>query len=157
MILGGWPDGDQPTMGKCRLAYVVGLMSSTLRGPRNIIQWTSKFTRKLVRCSLGGKVYVSSEMADHMSMLREFYAHFMDPGPGMVGFEDCESEFTRLKKKITTEKFLIRHFLATRQGLEPQELGNVYWLPGLGIPAGGLTKTKSDMAVPPRPLGSWRV
>ena len=36
----GWSDeayGDQSTMGKCRLGYVIGLMPSTLRGPRHIL------------------------------------------------------------------------------------------------------------------------
>ena len=47
--------GDQSTLRKCRLRYVVGLTASTLRGPCQFIQWASKFTRKLVRSSLGGE------------------------------------------------------------------------------------------------------
>ena len=77
--------GDQSTAGKCRLGYVIGLMSFTLRGPRHIIQWTSEFARKLVQSSLGGEVYALREMADHMPMLREFYAHSLDLAPGMLG------------------------------------------------------------------------
>ena len=41
MALGGWSDagyGDQSTIGKRRLGYVVELMYSALRGPCHIIQ-----------------------------------------------------------------------------------------------------------------------
>ena len=48
--------------------------------------------------SLGGEVYASSEMLDHMSILREFYGHFTGLYPGLAGLEDCESLFTHLKK-----------------------------------------------------------
>ena len=77
--------------------------------------------------------------------LRTIYAYFLNRSPGIVGLGDCESLFARIKnKKITTEKFSVRHFLATQQALGAQELDNVYWLPGLGNPAGGPTKTNSD-------------
>ena len=39
MTLAGWPDaayGDQSAEGKCRLGYVIGWMSSTLKGPCRI-------------------------------------------------------------------------------------------------------------------------
>ena len=91
IALAGWSDAayeDQSSMGKCRLGYVIGLMSPNLRGPCHIIHWTSKFTRKLVVSSLGGQVYALSEMLDHVSMLREFYGHLADLYPGMVGLED---------------------------------------------------------------------
>ena len=99
MTIVGWSDaahGDQSAMGKRRLGYVFGLMSSTLRGRRRIFQWTSKFTCKLVTSSLGGEVYAFSEMAGHMSMIREFRAHFLDLSPGMAALEDCEGLFTCL-------------------------------------------------------------
>ena len=63
----------------------------------------------------------------------------------MVGLEDCESLFTRLKKnKLITEKF-VRHFLAIQQAIEFQELDNVYWIPGKENPANGLTKLRSEI------------
>ena len=109
--LAGWSDaayGDQSTSGKRRLGYVIALISSTLRGQCRIIQWASKFTRKLAEGSLGGEVYAFSEMSDHMSMLREFDKHFLDMSPGKVGFEDCESLFTQLaNKKTIAEEFLV--------------------------------------------------
>ena len=109
--------------------------------------WSSKFTRKFVKRSLGGEVYAYSEMADHVSLLREFYAHFLDLPLGLVGSEDCERPFTHLKnKKIITEKSRVRHFLATQQASETKGPGNVFWLPGLRNPADGLSKTESDMA-----------
>ena len=81
-----------------------------------------------------------------MSMLREFYGHFVDVYPGMVGLEDCESLFAHLRrKKMTTEKSLGRQLLAIQQAIEMKELGNVYWIPGLENPAGGLTRLKSDL------------
>ena len=131
---------------KCRLGYGFGLMSSTLCGPCHIVQWASKFTRKLVKSSLGGEVCAFSEMLDYMSMLRGFYGHFADVYPGMVGLEDCESLFAHLRrKKMTTEKSLGRQLLAIQQAIEMKELGNVYWIPGLENPAGGLTRLKSDL------------
>ena len=67
---------------------------------------------------------------------REFYAHFLGPRPGMAGLEHCESLFTHSKnKKVIVEKFAVRYLVAIQQALETQELGNVYWLPGLGNPA----------------------
>ena len=48
MLLAGWPDaafGTHGQDGRCRLGYLIGLMSSTLTGPVHIPQWTSKFTR----------------------------------------------------------------------------------------------------------------
>ena len=149
LTLAGWSDtayGDQPSTGKCRLGYVIGLTPSTLRGPCRIIQWTSKSNRKMVKSSLGGESYAFSGIMDHMSTLREFYGRFLDIRPRMVGFEDCESLFTHRKnKEVITEKFPIRHFLAIRQALGLKELGNVYWLPGLGSPADGLTGKKRDL------------
>ena len=149
MTLTGWSGaayGDQPSTGKCRLGYVIGLTPSTLRGPCRIIQWTSEFNRRMVKSSLGGESYAFSEIMDHMSTLREFYGRFLDIRPRMVGFEDCESLFTHLKnKKVITEKFLIRHFLAIQQAPELKELDNAYWLLGLGNPADGLTGKKRDI------------
>ena len=64
----------------------------------------------------------------------------------MAGMEDCESLFTRLKKnKLITEKFPARHFPAIQQAIEPQELDNVYWIPGKENPAGGLTQLHSEI------------
>ena len=77
------------------------------------MQWTWKCTRKLVASSLGGAVCAFGEMADHMSTLRAFHAHFPGLPPGTAGLADCESLFAHLKnKKISTQKFLVRHFLA---------------------------------------------
>ena len=106
----GWSDaayGDQPTMGERCMGYVIGLMSSTLRGPRQITKWTSKLTRRLDESSLGGEVYAFSEMIDHVSMLREFYGHFIDLTPGVVGMEDGESLFTH-HGKVLSPSFLGR-------------------------------------------------
>ena len=149
MSLVGWSDaayGRLSEEGRCRLGYIIGLMSSSLSGPCHVLQWTSKFTRKLVKSSLGGEVYAFSEMVDHMSLIREFYAPFVDIPPGMVGLEDCESPFYHLRnKKMITEKYLVRHFLSIQQALEDGELENVYWLPGTENPADGMTKVKSEM------------
>ena len=80
LTLVGWSDaayGKLSEDGRCRLGYIIGLMSSSLSGPCHILQWTSKFTRKLVKSSLGGEVYAFSEMVDHMALIREFYTPFV--------------------------------------------------------------------------------
>ena len=149
MTLVGWSEaayGDQSSLGKCRLGYVIGLTSSDLCGPCHLIQWASKFTCKLVKSSLGGEVYAFSEMLDHMSMLRDFFGHFTDLFSGMAGLGDCESLATHLKKdKLITEKFLVRHFLAIQQATELQELENALGILGKMNPADGLTKLHSEV------------
>ena len=71
------PYSDQSAKDKCRLGYVDRLTGSSLRGPRHILRWASKFTRKLVRSSPRGEVYAFSEMmttrppyANSMGILR---------------------------------------------------------------------------------------
>ena len=81
-----------------------------------------------------------------MALLREFYAPSSRISPGLVGVEDCESLFTHLEnRKMVAEKYLVRRFLSTQQFIEGGELNNAYWLPGVGNPADGLTKIKSEM------------
>ena len=108
MTLAGWSGaayGDPSTMGKWCLGYVTGLMSSASREPRHFFQ------RRLVTSSLGGDVSAFSGMVDHMPMLREFHAHFLDVLLSLVGLDDCESLSTHLKNgKNSTEKPLVRHF-----------------------------------------------
>ena len=111
-----------------------------------MLQWTSKFTRRLVKGSPGGEVYASSEMSGHMALLREFYAPFSRMSPGLVGMEDCKSLFTHLKnRKMIAEKYLVRHFLRIQQFIEAGDLDNAYWIPGTENPADGLTKIRSEM------------
>ena len=65
----------------------------------------------LVKSILGGEVYASGEMIDHVALLREFYAPFLDASPGMVGLGDCGILFTPLRNDETiAETFLVRHF-----------------------------------------------
>ena len=55
----GWSDaasGGQLTEGKCRFGYAIGPTSPTLTAPRHFSQRTAKFTRRMVRSSLGGEV-----------------------------------------------------------------------------------------------------
>ena len=106
--------------------------------PSSLANWS--------RVVWGGKVYAFSEMIDHMALLREFYAPFAHISPGLVGMGDCESLFTHLKnKKMITEKYLVRHLLSIQQFIDEGELENVYWIPGVGNPADGLTKLRSEM------------
>ena len=60
LTLAGWSDaayGGLSEEGRCRLGYIIGLMSSSLSlsGPCHVLQWTSKFTRKFVTGSLVGR------------------------------------------------------------------------------------------------------
>ena len=47
-------------------------MSSSLPGPRLILQYTSKFTRKLAKSSSGGEAYSFIEMVGHVTRPREW-------------------------------------------------------------------------------------
>ena len=77
--------------------------------PCNIFQWASKSTRKLVESSLGVEAYAPSEMVRHVSLLREVYEAFVEMSPGVVGREDCESLFERLRtQKIIADAYLGR-------------------------------------------------
>ena len=145
--------GDQSTMGKCCLGYVIELMSSSIGAPCHIIHWASEDSRKLVKSSLGKEEFAFNEMAGHVSMLREFYAHFVALSPGMVANEDCESLPTHLKnERAITEEFLFPRLLAVPQALETQDLETQDL--DLGNPGGGLTKTKGCAAPPLRLLES---
>ena len=137
----GATNNDQSAEGKCRSRYVIGSMSSTLRGPRHILQWTSKFTRKCVKSNPGGEVYAFSEMVGHTSLLREFYAHFVNSRTSLPHLKN---------KKTIPEKFPIRQFPAIRQSLEDEELDNANRLPGLENPADGRPEVESGMAPLPR-------
>ena len=78
--------GDQLADGKCRLGYVIGLMSPTLSGLRHTLHWTSKFARNLVKRSHFGDAYALSEMIGHMSLQREFYEPLVDLFPRVIDF-----------------------------------------------------------------------
>ena len=97
----GWSDaayGDLSQNGKCRLGYLIGIMSSSLTGPCHVLHWASKFTRKIAMRGMGGEVYAFSGTIDHTALSREFYVPSSGVSPGMVGREDRESLFTHLKK-----------------------------------------------------------
>ena len=139
----------QSTAGKCQLGYVIGLMSSTLKGPCHVRQRASKFARKMVKSSVGREVYALSEMVDHMLLLEDFRGPFGRINPGEVGLEDCESLFTHLKtKKMAADKYLLRHLSRIQQASEEGYLTNPYWPQGTENPAAGLTKVRRDMAPP---------
>ena len=128
------------------LGYIIGLMSSTLQGPVHIIQWTSKFTRKRVKSSLGGEIFALSEMWDHMEMIREFYGPLGHPKIRAYGLIDCEKLLSHLRTgRLGTEKFLTRHFRSILDAVESGDLGNVAWIPGTENPADGLTKISSEL------------
>ena len=92
-------------------------------------------------------MYSSFKMVEHAALLREFYAPCADLSPGMVRIGDCESLFTHLKKKhLPLETHLASHFSSIQPATEQGELESAFWLPGRGNPAGGLTKSKSDLA-----------
>ena len=58
LSLVGWSGaafGDLSRNGKCRLGYLIGIASSSPPGPCQVLQRASKFTRKLVKSSLGGR------------------------------------------------------------------------------------------------------
>ena len=84
----------------------MGLMSTSPSWPRRIAQRAPKFTRKLVRSSLGGDVYAFCEMFGRASLLRGFREPSGDLSPGMIGFDACESLLAHLRDKRTlAEKY----------------------------------------------------
>ena len=149
MMLAGWSDaafGTHTQDGRCRLGYIIGLMSSTLTGPVRILQWTSKFTRKHVKSSLGGEIFALSEMWGHMEMIREFYEPLGHAKIRAYGLIDCESLLSHLRTgRLGAEKFLTRHFRSIMDAVGGGDLGNVAWIPGTENPADGLTKISSEL------------
>ena len=149
--------GNQSAEGECRLGYVIGITSSTVNGPRHILQWPSKFTRNLAKGSLGGEVNPCSETIDRAPPLREFHAPVADSSPGAIRMEDCGSPFTDLKKQKTiTEEYLARQPLGIQQSSGNWKLSSARRPPGLGDPADGLIEVKGDVAPPPRLWGPLR-
>ena len=76
MTPAGWSDasrGDKSAGGKCRPGTAIGPMTSTLSGPCHFLHWTSKYSKKLMRSSLGGELYLRCEMIDYASLLRGFF------------------------------------------------------------------------------------
>ena len=69
----GWSDaafGNPTKVGRCRLGYVIWLVSSSSRDACDLSQGSSKFTRKLVKGGLRREVYTCSEMMDHVVLLK---------------------------------------------------------------------------------------
>ena len=74
MAMAGWSDvvyEHTMCMGNCRLG------SPILYELCHIIQFTSEFTRKLVKRSLEGEVYAFGDVVDHLSLLRAFYGNLV--------------------------------------------------------------------------------
>ena len=51
---------------KCRLEYMFGLLPMSLWGPRRLLHWSSRFTRRTAKGGLGGERYAFSETAGQM-------------------------------------------------------------------------------------------
>ena len=148
-MLGGWSDAAIGTCsqdGRCRLGYIIGLMSSNLTGPAHILQWDSKFTRKHVKSSLCGEIFALSEMWGHVEMIKVCYAPLGHAKIRAYGIIGCESLLSRPRTgRLGTEKFLTRHFRSIMGALDSGDLGNVAWIPGTENPADGLTKISSEL------------
>ena len=64
----------------------------------------------------------------------------------MVGVEYYGSLLTHLKnRKMVAGHDLVRHFLSIQQFIEEGDLDNIYWIPGVGNPADGITEITSEM------------
>ena len=148
MLLTGWSDaalGTHERDGRCRLEHLIALMSSTLTGPVRIPQWASRFTRKRVKSSLGGKIFAVSEMWGHMDMIREFYTALGRKKLAPYELIGCESPLSHLRTgRLGAEKSLTRHFRSILGALASGDLGNIAWGPGTDNPADGVTKATSD-------------
>ena len=80
--------GNQTKEGRRRLGYVISLVLSSIRGPCRLLQLAPKFIGELVNRGLGGDAYALSEMREHVALLREFYAPFVDLSLRMEGLAD---------------------------------------------------------------------
>ena len=69
--------GDRTNKGRCRRGKGIGPVS-TPRAPCRAAQWSSTFTRELVKSSLSGGAGAFSEMLDRMTSSREFCPPFPD-------------------------------------------------------------------------------
>ena len=124
-----------------------GLLSTSLKGPRQSIRWSSRFTRRAVGSGLGSEIYAFSGMAGRMAMAMGSFTIFGSGVLPMVGFEDCGSPLKHMRdKKTVAGKYLVGHFLRIQQFLGSHELGNVYGAPGAKNPANGLTKVQGDVS-----------
>ena len=137
--------------GRSRLGYVVGILPSSLWGYVGVAAWNmwrrlllrpSKFTRKLVKGSLGGEAYAVGGVTGHMATLREFFAPFADVPPGVAGSGDCESLSIHLNRRMISGNYLARLFPSAETAILQGELTNSFWRPGQENPADGLTKSR---------------
>ena len=149
MILSFWSDaafGTHLQDGRCRLGYIIALMSSTLTGSAHIPQWPSKFTRKYVKSSLGGEIFALSDMRDHAEMIREFFTALGHEKIRSYGLIDCESLLPHLRtERLGTEKFGARQFRSILDALGSGDLGNVAWIPVTGNPADGVAIAEGEL------------
>ena len=75
----------------------------------------------------------------------------------MSGLEFCERPFAHFEtERAIAEENLARNFLGSKQALGQGASGRIYWLPGMGNPAAGLTKGRRDMAPLSRLLESGK-
>ena len=109
------------------------------------------------KSGLGGEVCALSEMAEHMSLPKDFFAPSDVLGPGMVGLRNCGSPSAHLEtQKAIAEGYRVPHFLSTQQASGRGELNDAYTLPGVGNTVGGATEVRSHVVPLLRLLGSRR-
>ena len=92
-------DGGQTREGRRLAGYIYALLASSPRGPVHVIHWSSRFTRRTVKGSLGRALYAFCGMVDHMELSRESFTPSWDAAAGTVGLEDCGGVFPHLSSR----------------------------------------------------------
>ena len=88
-------------------------------------------------------------------MIRYSYEPLEGLRQEMIGSVDCGSLLAHLTtKKTLKENMPAGALLRTQQAMQQGELGEIFRPPGIENPADRLTKVRSDMAPPLRPLES---
>ena len=76
-----------------------------------------------------------------MALIRDLFEPFAGLFLRTVGLEGRESLSTLLKtEEAITEKYVARRFPGMQQSPGSGESGNIYWFPGMGNLADGLSK-----------------
>ena len=67
------------------MGCLLWLIFPFLRAPCRLLQWSAEFTRRLVKSSLGGRVYAFCEMRGQLAFPKKFFAPLVDLSQAVAG------------------------------------------------------------------------
>ena len=129
-----------------QLGFIVILTDSAERA--NVIHYTSRKSRRVVRSCLGGETYALADALDIcMALKHDLEEMLRQPLPLML-FTDIKSLFDVITKNtVTTETRLMVAVRALRESYERMEIGNVGWIRSEWNPADALTKVRENQVL----------